>query len=327
MRDCFRAQRRLAAVGFAAAVLTALAWLTDVAELPAADRAEGPLPIGATSPAELPGLHNVFRLSEKLYSGAQPEGEAGFRSLQRLGIRTVLSVDGARPDVEAARRHGMRTVHLPFGYDGCPLPTANRIVRAVRDLPGPIYVHCHHGKHRGPTAAAFPRIALDGLSPEAAVREMERAGTGKEYLGLYNDVRAYRPPTPAELDRLPADFPEVAPTPPLTEAMVQIEHRFDGLTQCRKAGWQSPPNHPDLTPAHEALQLRELFAEMRRTPAVQQRPEPFGLWAREAEEHVAALEAALRAGQSARADEWLARVAAGCATCHARYRNVPQGQS
>src|SRR5262249_7822843 len=111
-----------------------------------------PIAVGAAKPAELPGLHNVFRVSDKLYSGSVPEGELGFRTLQALGIRTVISVDGARPDAATARRFGLRYVHLPFGYDGCPTARALEIIRAVRDLPGPIYLHCHHGKHRSPAA-------------------------------------------------------------------------------------------------------------------------------------------------------------------------------
>ena len=116
----------------------------------AANSPEGDLPIGAAKPVDLPALKNVVRLSATLYTGAAPEGDAGFRALHRLGIKTIITVDGAPPEVERARRYGMRYVHLPFGYDGCPLPTANVIVKAVRDLHGPIYVHCHHGKHRAP---------------------------------------------------------------------------------------------------------------------------------------------------------------------------------
>jgi hypothetical protein len=67
---------------------------------------------------ELTGIENLFRLSAGLYSGGQPEGEAGFSDLKRLGIATIISVDGARPDVDRARSIGMRYVHLPFGYDG-----------------------------------------------------------------------------------------------------------------------------------------------------------------------------------------------------------------
>src|SRR5688572_28625302 len=85
------------------------------------------LRVGAT-PVDLPALPNVVRLAERLYSGGLPGGEPGFRTLQRLGIRTLITVDGARPDVATAKRYGMRYVHLPFGYDGLPIPTANAIV-------------------------------------------------------------------------------------------------------------------------------------------------------------------------------------------------------
>src|ERR1051326_9522581 len=66
---------------------------------------------GAAQPMTLPGLRNVFRVGRRLYSGAAPADEAGFRSLCALGVRTIISVDGATPDVAAARRHGLRYVH------------------------------------------------------------------------------------------------------------------------------------------------------------------------------------------------------------------------
>ena len=37
---------------------------------------------------ERPGLHNSFRIGDRLYSGSEPEGDAGFASLKSLGIRT-----------------------------------------------------------------------------------------------------------------------------------------------------------------------------------------------------------------------------------------------
>jgi protein tyrosine phosphatase (PTP) superfamily phosphohydrolase (DUF442 family) len=295
-----------------------------VRQLHASDRRAGGPPVGNAVGAELPGLHNVFHLSEKLYSGSAPEGDAGFRSLQRLGIRTILTVDGMRPDVARAHRYGMRYVHIPFGYDGCPRPTAVRIARAVRDLPGPIYLHCHHGQHRAPTAAALTRIALEGISNAEGVAELERAGTGKNYVGLYAAVRTYTPPTREELDRAPVDFPEVAPPPPLRAAMLEMDGRLDNLSRCSNAGWQVPRGHPDLLPAHEALQLRELLTELRRTPAVQRRPREFRARMQAAEARAGALEAALASGRTESAGTLLEQVGAACSSCHARYRDVPQ---
>src|SRR4051812_35836928 len=65
-----------------------------------------------------PSLTNAHRVTPKVLSGAEPEGDAGFAALRDLGVKTVLSVDGAKPDVDLAHEHGLRYVHLPIGYGG-----------------------------------------------------------------------------------------------------------------------------------------------------------------------------------------------------------------
>ena len=117
---------------------------------------------GTPERLEIRGIENTFRLSPRLYSGGDPHGVEALAALKELGVRTIISVDGATPDVETARKLGLRYVHLPIGYDGVPREQAVRLVQAVKTLPGPVYVHCHHGKHRGPrrrpSAASPPRV-------------------------------------------------------------------------------------------------------------------------------------------------------------------------
>src|SRR5262249_9425334 len=156
----------------------------------------------STNPLQLPGLHNVFQITEKLYSGSSPEGDEGFSSLQKLGVKTIISVDGAKPDTERAHKYELRYVHLPIGYDGVPREQALRIAKAVRDLPGPIYLHCHHGKHRGPAAAAVAHLCLDDKCPvEAALAVLKKAGTDPHYTGLYAAPVKLKRPSKEELDR------------------------------------------------------------------------------------------------------------------------------
>ena len=108
---------------------------------------------------KLPARHlpNALQVHLQVISGGQPEGEAGFAELKGLGIKTIISVDGAKPDLELAKKFGLRYVHLPHGYDGIPEERVEELAKAVRDLPGPIYIHCHHGKHRSPAAASAAR--------------------------------------------------------------------------------------------------------------------------------------------------------------------------
>ena len=81
------------------------------------------------------GLHNLFSLSPNLYSGSAPEGDLGFASLNKLGIKTILTVDGTAPDVSAAHRHGLRYIHIPHGYDGIDAQTQAWLIKAVEILP------------------------------------------------------------------------------------------------------------------------------------------------------------------------------------------------
>jgi protein tyrosine phosphatase (PTP) superfamily phosphohydrolase (DUF442 family) len=277
------------------------------------------------------GLHNVHRLTAYLYTGSSPEGDAGFASLQKLGIKTIITVDGARPDVARAHQFGMRYVHLPIGYDGVPESQALRITKAARDLPGPVYIHCHHGKHRGPAAAAVVHLWLDPkCSVETVVAEMQQAGTDPRYTGLYASPGQLHRPTAAELDQLPAKFPEVAEVAALAQIMVGVDDRWEHLKQVRAAGWQVPADHPDLDPPHEALQLLELYREAIRLPQTMARPEEFRRLLAEAEDAATKLESFLRARkQQGRVDtiaveQELQRLNATCTRCHATYRDVPQ---
>jgi protein tyrosine phosphatase (PTP) superfamily phosphohydrolase (DUF442 family) len=310
---------------FLCLVLLALAsgcgWPSANSEPPAATTSKQ---VPDERPLELTGLHNVFRITERLYSGSSPEGDAGFQSLQKLGVRTIVSVDGARPDVERAHKFGLRYVHLPIGYDGVPREQALRIARAVRDLPGPVYIHCHHGKHRGPAAAAVVHLCLDEkCSAVDAVADMRRAGTDPHYTGLYAAAEQIRRPTREELDHISGDFPEVAQVPALALLMVEIDQRWDNLKRARTAGWKTPVEHPDIDPPHEALQLREHFRESARLATGEDRPDDFRRWLAESEQAAGALEEAVRAKPSpAAADKAFATLRERCSQCHAHYRDV-----
>jgi protein tyrosine phosphatase (PTP) superfamily phosphohydrolase (DUF442 family) len=270
---------------------------------------------------DVEGLENVYRLSDRLYSGGGPEGDAGFAALQALGVKTVISVDGAAPDVAKAERFGMRYVHVPVGYDGIPREKAWHIARAARDLPGPVYVHCHHGKHRGPAAAACVLLALDpSFTRDDAAAWLTQAGTDPRYKGLFELPRTLPRPSAADLDELPADFPSVVEVPDLTRLMVAIDARWDHLKATKAAGWMAPPAHPDIDPPHEALQLLELYREAGRMPDVTRRGAEFVSLLRESEEAAGELEKALR-GNTIAAQAAFERTQALCARCHAKYRD------
>ena len=315
----------VAAVGCGLAISGALA-ADNAATAPATSPAttEKPADAKPTGPAvalNLGPIHNGFRMGRKIISGSCPYGDAGFAALAVQGVKTIVDVDGAKPDADLAAKYGMRTVHIPVPYSGITRDEQLEIIRAVRDLDGPVFVHCHHGEHRGPTAAVLAAMALEGWTNEDGLEALGQAGTSKGYAGLWQDVREFKKPTAAEIDAADNKFPSSAPIPAIAESMVSIDGYFDSLKAVKAAGWKAPAAHPDVDPAHQALLLKEQFREIKRTPQVQAFPTDFMKHLDDAETAATALEAALR-GEDVAAKETAFKVMGeNCGSCHKLYRN------
>jgi hypothetical protein len=293
-------------------------------------------PAELTGPVKLESEHlpNAIRVHRKVISGGLPEGDTAFAELAALGVKTIISVDGAKPDVAMAKKHGLRYVHLPHGYDGVPDDKALLLAKAVHDLPGQIYIHCHHGHHRSPAATAVACIDAGLIPVSDGPKILEIAETSPNYRGLFESTREARPRTEKELAEVPADFPEIAKLPPMAQAMVQVEQAHDHLKALQANQWQKLADQPALEPAHEALLLREHFTELLRTAAVKKQPDGFQHLMSESEAAGNELEAALlawdkegRQGEApAAVTAAFARISKSCKDCHVKYRDVPLGE-
>ena len=285
---------------------------------------------------DLEGLHNVVAYHEGFWSGGVPEGKAGFEQLRSMGVKTIISVDGAVPDLELAKSMGMRYVHLPIGYDGFDDARKAELVRAVRDLPKPIYLHCHHGKHRSAGAAAAVAVSLGWMTNEQAAARMKVSGTAAGYKGLWSCTAKAAPMAAAVIDAASASFPEVTRPESFVASMVAIDEAFDRLKLAEKAGWKAPADHPDLAPIADAGKLADLFRLIDEASLRKCSPEgadELKSWMARSATAAAQLEAALErwgktapegpdaASQRAAATALMAGLAADCKACHAKYRD------
>lgn len=274
-----------------------------------------------SEPRDLPGLHNVIEVVPGVFSGSEPGSEEAFAQLQRLGVRSILSVDGGAPDLETAHAHDMRYAHVPIRYSAITLEQKLAIARAIDDLEGPVYVHCHHGKHRGPAAAAAGLVSLGALSAPDGVAFMKLAGTSSKYPGLYDCVREAAPLTRAQIELVPMPG-EVAEVPGFVAAMAQVSRAFENLEVLEQSAWGPSAEHPDLAPASEAGQLADVLRVLteRREPAGQ--PDEFYDWIAANAGLAQDLESAIVAGEDPQSlSARLQAIDASCAACHSVYRN------
>lgn len=276
-------------------------------------------------PRDYAGLHNVVAYHDGFYSGSVPEGEAGFRALKALGIRTIISVDGAEPEVDRARAAGMRYIHLPIGYNGFDESRKHQLVRATRDAmkEGPVYIHCHHGKHRSAGAAGTIAASLGWASPEAMVGRMKVSGTAPGYKGLYACTASAGVLDDGVIGAVDADFPEVSHPVGFVKGMVEIDEVFDHLRSIEKAGWKTPHDHPDLVPVAEAGRLADLFRLLAVDARSKAEPADFGEQLTTDGRNAQAVEDMLAAGEKdlQKISASFALVAASCKDCHVKHRD------
>lgn len=278
-------------------------------------------------------LPNLIRVHPKVYSGGLPSGDEAFQELAKLGVRTVISVDAAKPDVAAAKRSGLRYVHLPHGYDGISSRRMAELAKAVDELEGPIYIHCHHGKHRSPAASSVACVAAGFIPESMAISILELAGTDPHYRGLYQAARQVRPLSKDGLSQVQVDYREIAEITPLAEDMLELEEAFDLLKQIEKAGWNTPVKNPSLEPASNALLLAELFAEMLRNQDTAQQPQAYRDLVKSSRQAATKIFDMLKAAGSDRVNashssrsaadlhQEMKKISDNCQSCHHQYRD------
>ncbi|QDT89531.1 cytochrome c [Gimesia algae] len=268
-----------------------------------------PVPFHSMS---LPGLDNVFQIDKQFYSGSGPHGELSFQALKKLGIKTIVSVDGTPPDLEHARKAGMKYIHIPIGYDGVSEDAGLAFARVARDLKGPVYIHCHHGKHRGPTAAAVIGICRGTLNQKSVQQFLTQAGTSKDYAGLWRDVKKFKVP---DSNAILPELVESAKVPPMVSAMAQISHDFELSDQLLQ---NKPENRKQRL--RVLVLLREGLHETARKYSGDY-DEMFKQWLTESEQQVKSLELAVQQGDQQAFTTGMKTLKFQCKRCHKAYRD------
>jgi cytochrome c556 len=216
----------------------------------------------------------------------------------------------------------MQYVHVPFGYDAIPLAAQLSLTRAARESKTPLYIHCHHGKHRGPAAAAIVCRVKGIVNLGDSLKIMQNAGTSRDYKGLWRDVETFT--LPSADTQLP-ELVEVAPVESLAAAMARIDRNFDNLKLCAAAGWKSPADRPDVVAQQEALQLQESLYESSRRLAEKEHAADydatFRQWLTESDAVARTLYKSLEAKDMAAATTAFATLSKNCKQCHVKYRD------
>lgn len=270
-----------------------------------------------------PGLHRLFHVSPRVYSGAEPRGDDAFAALARRGVRTLVCVDSSHPRIEQAARHGLRYIHIPIGYDQISPEASAAMATVMRSRRGAVFVHCHHGRQRGPSMAAIAAIVEGAATPEQAVEVLSAIGTSRLYAGLWRDVLRFKMP---DADLPVSELRETANLDELAEVMAELDRTWDRVKTLQQRGWRSASNHPGLDGTLAAKWLRRQLQHAANAPYGWSDDDSaddgkVANWFQAAVEDAKSLEDALARSDYKKAAGQVMRIQAACNRCHASIRN------
>ncbi len=284
------------------------------------------------------GPGNALILSDLFVTCGAPDDACRAWLVEHL-VDTLICVDGAEPDIDAANRAGLRVLHLPCTYDGIPEAVTLAITKAALEAQARgtrVATHCHHGKHRSPAAAATAMRAL-GASVHESEAALALAGTSSGYPGLWRDVREqeFIPlDARASLDAVALAWNTAVPPAELVRLMNEMERRLDAMSLSVARG--ALPSAADAGALADALRLcgdegrgraEGMSSDLGALALQAQALEDLLTATRAADSMDDEVAASAAAGAAARADARadaaaaLASIRAGCASCHAVHRD------
>jgi protein tyrosine/serine phosphatase len=129
-------------------------------------------------PIALEGVPNLHRISDGIYRSAQPTA-LGMKNLKAMGIETIVNLRSFHSDRDEIGDLGLAYEHI---YMKAWHPEEKEAVRFLQIVTNsrriPVLFHCQHGADRTGTMCAIYRVAIQGWSKEAAIREMTQGGYG-----------------------------------------------------------------------------------------------------------------------------------------------------
>lgn len=276
------------------------------------------------------GLPNAIQVQPNLISGGQPTSQDGFRSLSELGIQTIVSVDGIHPDLNSAKKFGMKYIHLPLGYRGISDDDAKALAYIILKQDGPIYIHCHHGKHRSPAAAAVACVTAGQMTNKSALTLLEKAGTGSRYQGLFKAVTDALPVATSKLMQLNPSLPERAEIGTVVKSMIQMdEHMVQLKLMLQNPNGKFGDQQVSFLMEHATL-LHENFKEMLRRPTTRKHASDFQSTLVTSQQMAIKLQELLRQSTgekfepttAMRASAVVDQISNQCQKCHSQFRDI-----
>lgn len=133
-------------------------------------------PANWAQPVIVAGVTNCYQVTSNLYRGAQPSAE-GFRRLEAMGIKTVVSLRSFHSDTGKIAGTGLKDIRFevkPWHGEEEDVVGFLKVMADTNNFP--VFVHCLRGADRTGMMCAMYRVVDCGWTKEQAIDEMKHGG-------------------------------------------------------------------------------------------------------------------------------------------------------
>jgi len=164
------------------------------------------------------GIENLSKASEGVFRGARPLNLDEMKSLDYMGIKSILNLQGRdlegsfgkivvlqepgeKPEMISAEKSvtetlGMQFKNIPLNSFKEVDDTEDKDIDAALEYMHesknqPVYIHCEHGKDRTGLLVALYKVKYDGMDVDAAYSEWIELGHDKKAQILTHELDTY----------------------------------------------------------------------------------------------------------------------------------------
>ncbi|KAB8040245.1 dual specificity protein phosphatase family protein [Janthinobacterium aquaticum] len=157
---------------------------------PVRAQADAPSGRNAEWATPLPHVSNLHQVTPSLYRSAMLDAD-DVAQLQKLGVKTVISLRSFHADTKVLEGSGIRAVRIPintWAIRDSHVIEAMRTIRAAEQQ-GPVLLHCLHGADRTGMMTAMYRMLYQDWPREKALDELKNGGYG--YHAIWKNIERY----------------------------------------------------------------------------------------------------------------------------------------
>lgn len=110
-----------------------------------------------------------------VYRSEQPSRK-GFEEIRAQGIRSIVNLRSNHSDAKLTEGLDFNLISVPMTAGGFSEEDIVKALKAIRDAPKPVLVHCQYGADRAGVVMAMYRIVFQDWSKEDALAELKGGG-------------------------------------------------------------------------------------------------------------------------------------------------------